>query len=372
MMAQPATALGSDKVAQAKPVESRPPLKELLQQVLDPAQRKEALNLLCKYRESYEDLAPAMWFSTGVIAALLQEIISMYALLNPSSHALGTNTDTLCSAITLFQCVASHPQTRILFLHAQIPMYLYPFLSNQQKPKAFELMRLTSLGVIGALVKSDEVDVIKFLLHTEIIPNCLRIMETASEISRTVATFIVQKIILNDLGMTYVCATPERFYAVSRVLGIILRSPQPPSPRLLKHVVRCYLRLGDHAKAKDAMRNVFPDQLRNGTFKQLFDEDPVMKGWLQQLLKIVDLVRRSVPCGVPVPEDCLLVTTAANARASAGLKDDNQSIICLNNAILYSSSHSGWLTALNQLGLCPTTISSPQISLILDMGAAAH
>jgi hypothetical protein len=31
------------------------------------------------------------------------------------------------------------------------------------------------------------------LLTTEIIPLCLRIMETGSELSRTVATFIVQK-----------------------------------------------------------------------------------------------------------------------------------------------------------------------------------
>ena len=33
--------------------------------------------------------------------------------------------------------------------------------------------------------------VINFLLHTEIIPLCLRIMENGSELSKTVATFIV-------------------------------------------------------------------------------------------------------------------------------------------------------------------------------------
>ena len=43
-------------------------------------------------------------------------------------------------------------------------------------------LRLTSLGVIGALVKVDDADVVNFLLQTEIIPLCLRIMETGSEL----------------------------------------------------------------------------------------------------------------------------------------------------------------------------------------------
>lgn len=84
---------------------------------------------------------------------------------------------------------------------------------SRQRP--FEYLRLTSLGVIGALVKVDDSDVVNFLLQTEIIPLCLRIMETGSELSKTVATFIVQKILLDDMGLAYICATAERFYAVS-------------------------------------------------------------------------------------------------------------------------------------------------------------
>lgn len=36
---------------------------------------------------------------------------------------------------------------------AHIPLYLYPFLNTTTKSRAFEYLRLTSLGVIGALVK---------------------------------------------------------------------------------------------------------------------------------------------------------------------------------------------------------------------------
>ncbi|KAJ6292810.1 hypothetical protein OIU78_024901 [Salix suchowensis] len=81
-------------------------------------------------------------------------------------------------------CVASHPDTRMLFLNAHIPLYLYPFLNTTSKSRPFEYLRLTSLGVIGALVKVDDTEVISFLLSTEIIPLCLRTMEMGSELSK--------------------------------------------------------------------------------------------------------------------------------------------------------------------------------------------
>lgn len=105
----------------------------------------------------------------------------------------------------------------------------------------------------GALVKTDEQEVINFLLTTEIIPLCLRIMESGSELSKTVfvslclqtwiaasvtrelswvflsflrfqvATFILQKILLDDTGLAYICQTYERF---SHVAMILVSSPE--------------------------------------------------------------------------------------------------------------------------------------------------
>ena len=68
-------------------------------------------------------------------------------------------------------------------------------------------------------MKVDDSDVINFLLQTEIIPLCLRIMERGTELSKTVATFIVQKILLDENGLNYICQTAERFFAVSTVLN---------------------------------------------------------------------------------------------------------------------------------------------------------
>jgi CCR4-NOT transcription complex subunit 9 len=165
---------------------------------------------LSKKREAVPDLAPILWYSFGTIACLLQEIVAIYPLLSPPKLKAPAS-NRVCNALALLQCVASHPETRTLFLNGHIPLYLYPFLNTTSKTRPFEYLRLTSLGVIGALVKvttlirlqhlnhqMDDPEVINFLLSTEIIPLCLRIMETGSELSKTVATFIVQKILLGN------------------------------------------------------------------------------------------------------------------------------------------------------------------------------
>ena len=172
-------------------------------------QRESALLELSKRRETFADLAPILWHSFGTVSALLQEIVAIYPLLAPPSLTAQAS-NRVCNALALLQCVASHPETRTLFLNAHIPLFLYPFLNTVSKTRPFEYLRLTSLGVIGALVKVcaprlvqhgatrsvtlplsphprtpfpprcqvDDADVINFLLSTEIIPLCLRIMET--------------------------------------------------------------------------------------------------------------------------------------------------------------------------------------------------
>lgn len=106
-----------------------------------------------------------------------------------------------------------------------------------------------SLSLSDVIQQNDNNTVIHFLLSTEIIPLCLRIMETGSELSKTVAIFIVQKILLDETGLTYICHTYERFYAVGTVLSnMVNQLVETQAVRLLKHVVRCYLRLSDNLR----------------------------------------------------------------------------------------------------------------------------
>jgi len=250
-----------------------------------PDTRENALLELSKKREVVPDLAPMLWHSFGTIAALLQEIINIYPAIHPATLT-AHQSNRVCNALALLQCVASHPETRSTFLQAHIPLFLYPFLHTVSKTRPFEYLRLTSLGVIGALVKTDEQEVINFLLTTEIIPLCLRIMESGSELSKTVATFILQKILLDEIGLAYICQTYERFSHVAMILGkMVLSLAKEQSARLLKHVVRCYLRLSDNPRAREALRQCLPDQLKDNTFVNCLKDDKSTKHWLSQLLK---------------------------------------------------------------------------------------
>ncbi|KAI3436876.1 hypothetical protein D9Q98_006285 [Chlorella vulgaris] len=264
------------------------------------AAKETALLELSKKRESFPELAPYLWHSFGTMAALLQEIVSIYPMLQPPSltaHA----SNRVCNALALLQCVASHPETRSLFLQAHIPLFLYPFLNTISKTRPFEYLRLTSLGVIGALVKVDDTEVINFLLSTEIIPLCLRTMETGSELSKTVATFIVQKILLDNVGLNYICATAERFFAVGAVLSSMVTGlAEQPSVRLLKHIIRCYLRLSDNPRAREALRQCLPDLLRNPQFTACLKDDITTRRWLAQLLVNVGHLQEAAALGTDV------------------------------------------------------------------------
>lgn len=77
--------------------------------------RENALLELSKKRDDYNDLAPLLWYSCGTMAVLLQEIIGVYPFLNPPTLT-ATASNRVCNALALLQSVASHPDTRNLFL----------------------------------------------------------------------------------------------------------------------------------------------------------------------------------------------------------------------------------------------------------------
>jgi len=251
-------------------------------QIKDESTREKALEELSHKRESLSDLALYIWYSTGTVATLLQEIINTYQLLAPPKLTIA-KSNKACSVLALFQCVAAHPETRHPFLQAQIPIFLYPFLNTLNKSKPYEYIRLTALGVIGALVKVDNTEVTTYLLNTEIIPLCLRIMERGSELSKTVACFIVQRILLDDSGLKYICEKQERLNAINTVLGFMIKNK--PSSRLVKHIIRSYYRLAENPEGKNLLKNNLPSEMKEEEFFNSLDDSS--KKWLQNLNKIL-------------------------------------------------------------------------------------
>ena len=98
---------------------------------------------------------------------------------------------------------------------------------------------------------------------------------------------------------------PFRFSHVAMILGkMVIQLSKEPSQvlifhqsnhlstqvlqRLLKHVVRCYLRLSDNTRACEALCQCLPDQLKDETFAACLKDDKSTKHWLAQLLKNIE------------------------------------------------------------------------------------
>ncbi|PHT51276.1 Cell differentiation protein RCD1 -like protein [Capsicum baccatum] len=150
---------------------------------------------------------------------------------------------------------------------------------------------LPHYGQLGHATDNEagDTEVIHALLSPEIILSCLRSMDVGCELSKTVATLILQKILLDDAGLDYICTREVKFFDVAQALGnMVGELVEQPSSRLMKYIIRCYLRLSDNPRACDALGSCLSDMLRDTTFSSCLREDPVTRMWLQELLQKVD------------------------------------------------------------------------------------
>ncbi|XP_059285069.1 cell differentiation protein rcd1-like [Lycium ferocissimum] len=252
--------------------------------------REEVVDQLVKKRDTCENLALLLWNTFNVAYILLQEVTVVYRKLSPSKLSPRESTRA-CKALALFQVMANNPETRKLLFTARIPYYLYPFLkTNGNDDQPLEYLRLTSLGVLGSLTTFDDPygsDVLTFFMESQVVPLCLGCMDLGDELSSMVATLIVMKMLMQEAGMTYCCASAHRFYSIVQVLyRVIEKLFEKPCLLHLKYVVRCYLSLSVVLKfvcSCATSRRQVPPQLFDNTSKGILRDDPETS-WMLHLL----------------------------------------------------------------------------------------
>ena len=89
-------------------------------------------------------------------------------------------------------------------------------------------------------------------------------MERGSELSKTVACFIVQRILLDESGLKYICEKAERLNAINTVLCFMIKNK--PSQRLVKHIIRSYNRLAENEEGKNLLQNNLPLEMNEPDF----------------------------------------------------------------------------------------------------------
>ncbi|EEF33045.1 Cell differentiation protein rcd1, putative [Ricinus communis] len=239
-------------------------------------------------------MAPLLWHSIGKISILLQELLSVYPALN--EHLTERLSTRVSNALALLQSVAAHTDTRMHFIKANIACYLQPILNIKNNDKYHEHVRISSLQVIGALVKDDDPRGVLFILQSQMLPSFLNCMEVGSITAKTVAVFIIKKILSNEEGMKYCCVLAERFFAIGNILGKIIeelveagRLLEDNSKQLLEQIIGCYYKLSANPRACDGLRCCLPSKLKDTSFTSFFHGDQQMMLCLQQIFYNIEV-----------------------------------------------------------------------------------
>mmetsp|Transcript_1713 Transcript_1713/g.3502 ORF Transcript_1713/g.3502 Transcript_1713/m.3502 type:complete len:281 (-) Transcript_1713:49-891(-) len=271
----------------------------MVQELHNNSNREATILELAKMRESLPGLARALWDSPGALEALKEEVEAIYPRLSQPEEVTASAASRVCNAMSLLQHLASDQATNVLFLDAQFHLLVYPFLSTSHTERPFEYLRLTALGVIGALLKANSGSV-RPLLETDLLRLCLNSLEAhASELSKVVAAFILQQLLLDDHGLDLICSSQDSLSKVTDALSAVVETlVQAPSIRLLKPLVRCYLCLTEDPRGKRRVKEFLPEGLRSepslkqlpASISQSLKEDPekLTKKWLCQLLTNLD------------------------------------------------------------------------------------
>ncbi|XP_074346877.1 cell differentiation protein rcd1-like [Apium graveolens] len=179
----------------------------------------------------------------------IKEVLSIYKSLTPEKLTM-KDSSKVCDILVLFECLTTHPQTKMQFLNVKIHCYLYPFWETEERRKPFEYLRLMSLGVIGGLLKvvgdpSTKVAV-HYLLESGLFPLCLKSIEYGNELSQSTASWIVSRIMMQEQGLQYCCEPANRLCAIMKVFNDVIEKMQDePSSTVLKNIIECYVILSD-------------------------------------------------------------------------------------------------------------------------------
>nr|CAD1836001.1 unnamed protein product [Ananas comosus var. bracteatus] len=234
---------------------------------------------------------------------LLEEIVVFYMRMVPDNLDVRP-IKRLANVLTLFQCVAANDETREKFVNcmplfsliyhisiglgfviirAGAPNFLIPLILFDSEIEIFDYARSVALSVIGILCQGREPTILQWAIKSNIVEACHTIIQNGSELNQVIAMHILEAILQDSIGISYVC-DPIHNSLLSGLmktwddLVTLLAADQETSPRLLFHVIRCYLILCTHD------RKSLPDAITNGSFDKMTEEFPVIRALLHQLL----------------------------------------------------------------------------------------
>ncbi|CAF2122504.1 unnamed protein product [Brassica rapa] len=190
-------------------------------------------------------------------------------------------------------CITHYPETRNCFLKADMQYYFYPLMDINVTDPRLECLRIGALGVIAHMLRPPvDPAAVCYLVNTSCLQHCTKAIEIGSTESKTIAVFIINKILSTGEGLQYCCVLPDRFFFIDGLLKrllMYLTTMARPCPSLFNLLVGCYTSLSYKPRARRGLRRYLPDMLFNNTFASLLAADPAAERNRRELIKNLEM-----------------------------------------------------------------------------------
>lgn len=253
--------------------------------------RYKSVQTLISIKSNFPDLALMLWFSPTTVTLLLSDVLNFYPIIvSAQQNALSTrNAEMAYNSLVLLQVIADHPDTRLPFVRANIPIYLIPIIHHTILRTDSDHITGAIMAIIASLVKpnigtsnesrqqsasqqlrfskskaptsnsntgstsqnkTQEEDqeksqefreIIESLLNAELVSTCIRVLSHSTGLIRTSAAYVLSKILQDEKGKKYAYDNNERTITILNVLNKLLTElGKEFDSQLSKNVVEAY------------------------------------------------------------------------------------------------------------------------------------
>ncbi|KAF9748564.1 CCR4-NOT transcription complex subunit 9 [Nosema granulosis] len=230
--------------------------------------------------------ASKIWESNGIPILLLQEVVNPYFELNTQSFNQQRATN-LIIVLKILEILVEATSVKTVFVDSRFHYYLYKYITIYEQAGVYEDLRIHTLKVLLSLLNNSDQHVNNQMKNTEIVPIILKSIDLGSETVKILSIDLFYRIVCTEDGLSYACQTFDRFSAINQVLNSVMyHAIQIRSPKIVKSIIRVYLRLCDKPQIRNNLCVNKPDNLVNDEIKRIIKADEECSRMYKQFLEI--------------------------------------------------------------------------------------
>ncbi|XP_031383923.1 cell differentiation protein rcd1-like [Punica granatum] len=202
-----------------------------------------------------------------------QELVMVYVMM-VRAHLTESTAMRLVHVISLFQCIAANEETRQELIKCEIPNLLMPIVMFKSPFEVYENVRAVALSVFGIICERGGPAAIRWAFQMDILHICWFIMKFGNELSKLIALHILEFVLKDKFGISWFLSgacDPGRNNLLQTMEDLVMTMAAYNNclPRLLFHIIRCYIFLCADSRGHAIMKVALPIPLNDPTYPSI-------------------------------------------------------------------------------------------------------